>query len=140
MKEATSTPLIEVVCAIIRHPEDPDSCLAAQRAMQDKTLPEKWEFPGGKVEKGESEPQALAREILEELSIAVEVGEALTPVIHHYESFSIRLIPFVCAWTSGELHAHEHAATRWINRGNLHLLDWAPADLPIVLEWQEENN
>jgi len=135
MKEAIPSPPIEVVCAIIRHPKDESICLAAQRARSDKMLPEKWEFPGGKIEKDESAETALVREIGEELGMEVLPVQALKPVLHQYETLSIRLIPYVCDWLSGEICAVEHATTMWCNPDQLKSLDWAAADIPIVEEW-----
>jgi len=133
VKEATSIP--DVVCAIIRHPENPTCCLVAQRSWVDANLPGKWEFPGGKVETGESCENAILREIREELHGDIKVEYALTPVIHHYDRFSIRLIPFVCTLVSEVLIPLEHEGIQWVGADELNALDWAPADLPILSEW-----
>ena len=107
--------------------------MAAQRAAH-MDLPGCWEFPGGKVEEGESPETCLIREVLEELSINIQITGALTPVIHAYSSKTIQLLPFVASWDSGMIRLAEHAQLRWLGREELLSVDWAPADLPIVHE------
>jgi len=105
--------------------------MAAQRAAH-MDLPGCWEFPGGKVEEGESPESCLIREILEELSINIRITGALTPVIHTYPGKTIQLLPFLATWDSGTIRLAEHAQLRWLGREELLSVDWAPADLPIV--------
>lgn len=95
-------------------------------------LPLKWEFPGGKVEEGESLENCLVREIKEELDITIKIIDELAPNEHKYSDKTIKLIPFLCRWTKGEIHLKEHAAYRWQRPKNLLDLDWAEADIPIV--------
>ena len=127
-------PSIRVVCALIRHPVDADYYLAAQRPANDPQLPEMWEFPGGKIESGESEIEALKREIREELALEIEVGEALTTSRWSYPRFYIELIPFLCTTTSTNLHPIDHQSVKWTSLDALMALNWAPADVPIVEE------
>lgn len=110
--------------------------LVAQRPPN-KAQPLKWEFPGGKLEADESAPAALVREIREELHLDIVVGEALTPTTHDYGAFSITLIPYraTVAANGAEPHAAEHVELRWCGRADLEALDWADADVPIVLEY-----
>ena len=122
--------MINVVCAVLENADD--DFLVCQRPVG-KTLAGCWEFPGGKIEPGESEPAALRREISEELGCLVSVGEALPTVEYHYPEFSIRLIPFRCALEKGLPQRLEHAALRWIAAAELPTLQWAEADVPI---WQ----
>lgn len=122
--------MLHVTCAIIEHN---NKVLICQRSGRMK-LPFKWEFPGGKVEIGESKEECLKREIQEELGLAVEVGSALTPVVHHYPEFSLCLYPFLCKWTGGSLAIAEHAQAIWVNKSELQNYDWAEADVPIVNE------
>lgn len=124
---------IPVTCAIIKFD---DKVLAVQRSETMK-LPLKWEFAGGKIEKGESETDCIKREILEELNIKIEVKERLTPVTHQYSDFKIKLIPFIAEYLSGELKLREHCSFLLADRDELINLDWAEADLPILKEFIE---
>lgn len=101
------------------------------------SLPLKWEFPGGKFEENESGEETLLRELKEELNISVEIKQKLTPVEHHYDTFSIRLHPFICTYIEGELKMLEHKEIRWVAKEELKEFDWAEADKPIVKEFLE---
>ena len=96
------------------------------------SLPLKWEFPGGKIEHGEIEEEAIIRVIREELYVEISIISKLPKFIHHYESFSIALIPFICKIEKGEIKLTEHQAFRWLNPINLLDLDWAEADIPVA--------
>lgn len=119
---------IHVTCAII---ERNGLVLTAQRSAS-TSLALKWEFPGGKIDQGESPEECLRRELMEELNIGVIVGPALSPYTHRYPSFFITLYPFICMINSGEITLHEHAAIAWLPPEELHILDWAEADVPVV--------
>ncbi|WP_343558954.1 (deoxy)nucleoside triphosphate pyrophosphohydrolase [Sphingobacterium sp.] len=123
--------MLQVTCAIIEHA---NKILICQRSASMK-LPLKWEFPGGKIETGESKEECLRREIKEELHIDINIHSALTMVEHHYADFSLRLYPFVCSLKSGEVKALEHAQAIWVDAAQLRNYDWAEADLPIVEEY-----
>ena len=99
-----------------------------------KHLAGKWEFPGGKVEVGESPAAALTREIREELGCEIEVGRALPRFTHTYGTVTIELIPFICRLAPGsaEPHPHEHTAVLWQEPDGLRALDLAAADRPVV--------
>lgn len=107
--------------------------LVAQRPAH-KHLGLKWEFAGGKVERGESPEAALVREIKEELGCDILVQRALSRFTHDYGSVVIEMIPFVCALASESCapHPHEHVAVRWVTRQELQCLDLAPADWPVA--------
>lgn len=92
----------------------------------------KFEFPGGKVEAGESEAEALKREIREEMEYNIEVMEKLITVNHTYPDFKITMHAFLCKPDSPEFVLREHIAYEWLDKASLHTLDWAPADIPIV--------
>lgn len=118
----------KVACAII---ECEGKILCTQRSAS-MSLPLKWEFPGGKIHDGESPEECLKRELREELAVEVSVGEALPEITHQYPDFSVTLHPFICGIVSGEITLHEHNACVWLPRGELHTLDWAEADWPII--------
>jgi mutator protein MutT len=123
--------IIDVVCLVAMDPDD--KILATQRA-KDKPLGMLWEFPGGKVDTGESAEGALRREIIEELGIELGALTRLPAVTHAYDFCTIQLIPFLSKVDTrpqlGELHAH--AAAQWIALDKWNQLQWAPADLPII--------
>lgn len=123
--------MIDVVCGVI---EDAEGRFLACLRPQGKHLGGRWEFPGGKVEPGEAPAAALVRELREELSVEVEIGAALTPVIWTYDERTIRLLPFRCGIIRGDLHATEHEQLLWCSPENFHTLPWADADLPILRE------
>lgn len=123
--------MIYVSCAII---EQKEKILICQRSSRMK-LPLKWEFPGGKIEKGESKEACLIREIKEELGIDITINNELETVYYEYDDFSIRLYPFVATLVSGAPKALEHAQWRWVSSDELLNYDWAAADLPIVKEY-----
>lgn len=123
--------MIHVSCAIIKHK---GKILICQRSPRMK-LPLKWEFPGGKIEKGESKEACLIREIKEELDIEIAVQSGLQMVSYEYEDFSICLYPFLATLDSGEPKAIEHAQLKWVSSDELLNYDWAAADIPIVEEF-----
>lgn len=91
-----------------------------------------WEFPGGKVEPGETPEQALRRELLEELDYDVEVGQHIITVTHSYPDFIITLAAYHCTARSAHLVLREHQAHRWLRPDQLMQLDWCAADVPIA--------
>lgn len=123
--------VIDVVCGVI---QDGEGRYLACLRPEGKHLAGQWEFPGGKIEPGESPQDALIRELYEELGIQVAIGTALRPVVCTYDRGTIRLLPFLCDITGGTLHAHEHAALQWCAPGDFSQLIWAEADLPILEE------
>ena len=119
---------IHVTCAII---ERNGLILAAQRSA-DMNMPLKWEFPGGKIDPGETPEECLIREILEEMDIRICVGASLPSCTHQYSALTVTLYPFICSIESGEIVLHEHSAMNWLPPSELHTLDWAEADLPVI--------
>lgn len=105
--------------------------LAAKRGP-DRHLPNMWEFPGGKIEDGESPREALAREIREELLVTINVGEEVLSTIHDYDFGVVTLTTFFCELTSGVPQLTEHAALSWLSPDELASVEWAPADVPAV--------
>ena len=125
----------QVTCAII---ERDGFVLAAQRSAA-MSLPLKWEFPGGKIHHGESTTECLHRELFEELSIQVSVGKSLPVSTYQYPTFTVTLHPFICSIAAGDIVLNEHAAVTWLAPNNLHSLDWAEADVPVIESYLVEN-
>ena len=124
--------MIEVTCAIIEHN---NKVLVTQRSEM-MALPLKWEFPGGKIEKGETAEACLVREILEELHINIRITKQLNTNTHQYsDTKTIKLIPFICELIDGEIKLTEHANFLWLSKSELSNLDWAEADVPILNEY-----
>jgi len=119
---------IHVTCAII---ERNGLILVAQRNTT-MSLPLKWEFPGGKIDPGESAEECLQREITEELGIRICLKRSLPAQTHKYPAFKITLYPFVCSIESGEIILHDHSAILWRQPQELNSLDWADADVPVL--------
>lgn len=122
---------LSVCCAIIEYQ---GKTLAVQRG-EAMALPLKWEFPGGKMEPGESEIECLQREIREELGIEITPVQRLTPVDYQYPGFNICLIPYIATCEQASLQLKEHKEYRWLSQSELTPLDWAPADLPVLNEY-----
>ena len=118
---------IQVVAAII---VEEGRLFATQRGYGD--FKDYWEFPGGKIEPGETPEEALRREILEELDTHVEVGDLLTIVEYDYPQFHLKLHCFRCRIIDGQLQLKEHEDALWIELDKLEQLNWLPADLQIL--------
>ena len=123
--------MLNVTCAIIEHN---DTVLICQRSATMK-LPLEWEFPGGKIEHGESKEDCLQREIKEELGMTITIDHALKSIEHEYPDFSIYLYTFMCKWESGKVLPTEHKQAILVDKSELINYDWAEADLPIVREY-----
>lgn len=120
--------LIAVSCAIVYQQ---GRILAAQRSAQMEHAG-LWEFPGGKIEAGESPEACLIREIQEELGIAITIAHSLSPVTYAYPTKTVCLYPFWVDTFMGILSAHEHAHLRWCSDIELQSLEWVAADIPIM--------
>ncbi|HIF9502652.1 TPA: (deoxy)nucleoside triphosphate pyrophosphohydrolase [Photobacterium damselae] len=121
---------IEVVAAILMFEE---CYLAVQRGPAKLDyISHKWEFPGGKVEKGETLEEAIARELQEELAITITDPQLLITIKHRYSDFDITMHCFVVDVESPEIVLSEHVAQRWLEKEELMDVDWAEADIPAV--------
>lgn len=127
--------MIDVVAAILEN--NKQEILIAKR-KQIKSQGGLWEFPGGKVEEGEKHEESIARELSEEMNIEIEVLGYFSQNIHHYENASIRLIAFKGRIVSGDIELKDHDLYAWVKADKLTTYDFAPADIPIVLELVKE--
>ena len=118
---------IEVVAAVI---EDGGRIFATQRGYGE--FKDMWEFPGGKMEAGESREEALRREIREELDTEIAVGKLLCTVEYDYPAFHLTMHCYLCSVVSGTLVLKEHESARWLSADGLESVDWLPADLQIL--------
>ena len=118
---------IEVVAAIIRKD---DKIFATQRGYGE--WKDWWEFPGGKMEVGETPEEALKREIREELSTEINVDELLCTVEYDYPKFHLTLHCYLCSLLTGAPHLNEHEAAKWLTKDELYSVKWLPADLEVV--------
>lgn len=127
--------IVKVVAAVI---VNGDRIFVTQRGYGE--FKDGWEFPGGKVEEGETPEQALIREIREELDTEINVKDFLMTVEYDYPKFHLSMDCFWCSITSGDLVLKEHEASAWLEKGELDHVDWLPADLQIIdkvkeMEW-----
>ena len=126
-EESEKMKQIEVVAASIRKG---DKIFATQRGYGE--WKDWWEFPGGKMEEGESPEEALVREIREELSTEISVEELLCTVEYDYPKFHLTMHCYWCSLVTEALHLNEHEAARWLTSDELDSVDWLPADLLVV--------
>jgi 8-oxo-dGTP diphosphatase len=124
---------IEVVAAAIRRG---NSILATQRGYGE--FKDGWEFPGGKVEPGETPEEAIVREIREELGATVRPEKLITTVECDYPKFHLTMHCFLCTVAEGELKLLEHEAAKWLTKDTLGSVGWLPADLEIVEKLRDE--
>lgn len=124
---------VRVVAAVIRKD---DKIFATQRGYGE--FKDGWEFPGGKIEEGETPEQALAREIKEELDTEIQVGKLIDTIEYDYPKFHLSMDCFWCEIMQGGLELKEHEAARWLSKEELYSVDWLPADVGVVERVKEE--
>lgn len=120
--------VIEVVAAIIHDEEG--RIFATQRGYG--PMKDGWEFPGGKMEAGETPEEALKREIWEELETRIEVEQLFETIDYDYPDFHLIMHCYICKVESGELTLKEHEAARWLTKEQLSSIDWLPVDRSII--------
>lgn len=121
---------IEVVAAIIQNKSE---ILCVQRPVHKLSyISKKFEFPGGKIEDGESKEEALKRELNEELNLDVKIDSFFMTVVHPYPDFELTMHSFIVLINDREINLNEHISQKWLSSSDLLKLDWAAADLPIV--------
>ncbi len=118
---------VRVVAAVIRQG---DRIFATARGYGE--FKGKWEFPGGKVEPGETPQQALVREIQEELAVKIEVGELIDTIEYDYPTFHLSMDCFWCVVVDGEIILKEAEAAKWLSKDELYSVDWLPADMGLI--------
>ncbi len=128
---------VHVVAAVITRKNG--EVLCALRSPQ-MAQPNMWEFPGGKIEKGETKEEALVREIQEELNCTIRVHESVEDTTYEYERVIVRLETFYATIVEGTPVNREHATLRWVPILQLNELNWAPADIPAVERLQNDVN
>lgn len=126
--EDESKKRIEVVGAVITHA---GKILAARRGPG-RPMEGYWEFPGGKVEQGESPREALTRELEEELQVAAMIGDHITTTSHEYDFAIVSLATYFCSIKTPDIKLTEHSECRWLSPDELSTLHWAAADKPTV--------
>lgn len=123
---------IKVVAAIII---DNGKVFATQRGYGE--FKDGWEFPGGKIEEGETAREAIVREIREELDTEIQVEELLDTVEYDYPKFHLSMDCFICAVKSGDLVLKEHEAAKWLTKETLGSVEWLPADEGLIEKIRE---
>ena len=123
---------IRVVAAVIRKG---NRIFATQRGYGE--FKDGWEFPGGKIEPGETPQEALVREIREELETEIRVGDLIDTIEYDYPTFHLSMDCFWCEIVEGSLELKEHEAAKWLDRESLYTVDWLPADVGLVEKIRE---
>ncbi len=126
--------IVKVTAALLVHN---DLIFIAKRGPSGR-FAHRWEFPGGKIEPGESPEECLSREMAEEFAIEVEVGAFFTESLHTFEGGAILVLAYFCRWLGGAICPTEHEEYRWVSAAELVQYDFAPADRPIAAKLAKE--
>ena len=126
--------LVEVVAAVIENENNEILCALRSPIM---TLPNMWEFPGGKIEEGETPQEGLKREIKEELDTKIEVHDLIDTIEYDYPNFHLSMNCFWCEIISGNLVLKEAEAAKWLSKDDLASVQWLPADLSLIEKIKE---
>ena len=127
---------IRVVAAVIKAERNGEPIIfATQRGYGE--FKDGWEFPGGKIQEGETPQEALKREIMEELDTEIEVGELIDTIEYDYPEFHLSMDCFWCSIVKGDLVLKEHEAARWLTKDSLDDVDWLPADKDLIEKIRE---
>lgn len=121
--------MIEVVAGLIYKE---GNVLIAKRSTGDPNVLGKWEFPGGKVEPGETYEEALEREFKEEFELEIKTNKYITNNVCEYPTKTVDLRLYSCEYVSGEFHLHDHSEYKWVEKDKLLEYDLAPADIPLA--------
>lgn len=127
--------MLKVTAAILTHNS---KILIAQKGPNDKRA-NKWEFPGGKIDPGETPKEALAREMQEEFLIRVEVDELYAESLFTYPEGEILVMAYYCRWVGGDLTPTEHADYKWVKAEELPRFDFVPSDAPIAAQLSQQH-
>ena len=123
---------IRVVAAVIKATDDNGEKIIFATERGYGEFKGGWEFPGGKIEPGETPQQALCREIIEELDTKIQVGDLIDTIEYDYPAFHLSMDCFWCEVVSGNLVLKEHEAARWLTSDELHSEEWLPADVTLI--------
>lgn len=119
---------LNVVCAVI----EKDNLIFCCKRSGEKDCPNKWEFPGGKIEVGETKEEALKREISEEIGVEIDIKHHLITINHTYETFSLTLDVYKCELLNGVITLYEHVDSMWCEKDKLKELDFVEADYKFL--------
>ena len=129
---------IKTIAGVILNQNNEVLCTKRDKSKYDY-ISYKWEFPGGKVEEGETDKETLARELMEELEIEVEIGDFFYQVEHDYPDFHLSMAIYECTLISKEMKMNVHKGLKWLAPKDLMTLDWAAADIPAAKAYHEKS-